>query len=79
MVDLDAVALTTVEALFDDLRDRAVLKWFFDHRGEENLIGYFHDGDELRGIPLEVQGQIKAKWQTIVASALRSAESQGAE
>ncbi len=76
--DTDAKALEAVEAIFADLRDRRFVKWLFDRRGDENLIGRLDDGEELRGLDLEVQGQIKAAWQVIIAKALAAA-SEGTE
>ncbi|ASV44794.1 hypothetical protein PP899_gp49 [Agrobacterium phage Atu_ph08] len=70
MSDVDSAALEAVEAIFTDIRGRAVVKWLFDTHGSEHLIGRFDDGEELRGIDLEVQGQIKATWQKIVAEGL---------
>lgn len=70
MSDVDSAALDIVEAIFTDIRGRAVVKWLFDAHGSENYIGRFDDGEELRGIDLEVQGQIKATWQKIVADGL---------
>lgn len=59
-----------VEALFEDLRGRSFLKWLFDRRGDKNLIGRFDNGDELRGLDLVVQDEIKSAWQEIILSAL---------
>ncbi len=70
MIDKDSAALEVVEAIFTDIRGRAVVKWLFDAHGSENFIGRFDDGEELRGIDVEVQGQIKATWQKIVAEGL---------
>lgn len=70
MSDVDWAALEAVEAIFTDIRGRAVIKWLFDTHGSENLIATFDDGEELRGIDLEVQGQIKATWQKIIAEGL---------
>lgn len=70
MSDVDSAALEAVEAIFTDIRGRAVIKWLFDTHGSENFIGKFDDGEELRGIDLEVQGQIKATWQKIIAEGL---------
>ncbi|NTA80787.1 hypothetical protein G6L13_09845 [Agrobacterium tumefaciens] len=70
MSDKDSAALDIVNAIFTDIRGRAVIKWLFDAHGSENFIGRFDDGEELRGIDLEVQGQIKAAWQKIVAEGL---------
>lgn len=67
---VDSAALEVVEDIFADIRGRAVIKWLFDAHGSENLIGRFDDGEELRGIDLEVQGKIKAAWQLIVAKGL---------
>lgn len=72
----DDKALEVVEAIFTDLRDRRFLKWLFDRRGDENLIGRFDDGEELRGLDLEVQGQIKAAWQVIISAALSASPAQ---
>lgn len=72
--DIDAKALEAVEAIFAGLRDRSFLKWLFDRYGDENLIGRFDNGEELRGIDLEAQGQIKAAWQVIIAKALATTE-----
>lgn len=73
-LDIDAKALEAVEAIFADLRDRRFLKWLFNQDGDANLIGRFDDGEELRGIDLEAQGQIKAAWQVIIAKALAATE-----
>lgn len=70
MSDVDSAALEAVDAIFTDIRGRAVIKWLFDTHGSENLIAKFDDGEELRGIDLEVQGQIKAAWQNIIAEGL---------
>lgn len=70
MSDVDSAALGVVEAIFADIRGRAVIKWLFDTHGTEHFIAKFDDGEELRGIDLEVQGQIKATWQNIVAEGL---------
>ncbi len=67
---VDAVALDAVETIFKDIRGRRFLKWIFDERGEECRIGRFDDGDLLTGLDLEVQGQIKAKWQVLIAKAI---------
>lgn len=72
--DADAKALKAVEAIFADLRDRRFLKWLFDRNGDANLIGRFDNGEELRGIDLDAQGQIKAAWQVIIAKALATTE-----
>jgi len=74
----DEVALDAVEAIFSDLRDRRFLKWLFDRAGDANLIGLLN-GDELRGLDLEVQGQIKAAWQAIITSAIAKAQESFAE
>lgn len=66
----DAVALDAVDKIFKDLRGRRFLKWIFDERGEECWIGRFDDGDLLTGLDLEVQSQIKAKWQVLIAKAI---------
>jgi hypothetical protein len=68
--DKDAVGLAIVEEIFDDIRDRRFLKWLFDRRGDQCLVGKFDNGEELRGIDLEAQGQIKAAWQVIIARAI---------
>jgi hypothetical protein len=78
-VDSDAIALAAVEAIFADLRDRRFLKWLFDPRGDFNVIGHFDDGDELTGLDLATQGQIKAAWQIIIANALSTASTEGSE
>ncbi|OCJ67631.1 hypothetical protein A6U97_02600 [Agrobacterium tumefaciens] len=70
MTDVDSAALEAVEAIFGDIRGRAVIKWLFDAHGSEHFIAKFDDGEELRGIDLEVQGQIKATWQKIIAEGL---------
>ncbi len=70
MSDVDSAALEAVEAIFTDIRGRAVIKWLFDTHGSEHFIAKFDDGEELRGIDLEVQGQIKAAWQNIIAEGL---------
>ena len=70
MSDVDSAALDVVEAIFADIRGRAVIKWLFDTHGTEHFIAKFEDGEELRGIDLEEQGQIKATWQNIVAEGL---------
>ncbi|KPF47095.1 hypothetical protein [Rhizobium sp. AAP43] len=73
-VDADAKALEAVEAIFADLRDRRFLKWLFDRDGDANLIGRFDNGEELRGLDLEVQAEIRADWQAIIAKGLSSTE-----
>lgn len=70
MSDVDSAALEAVEAIFNDIRGRAVIKWLFDTHGSEHFIAKFDDGEELRGIDLEVQGEIKAAWQNIIAEGL---------
>ncbi|UXS01137.1 hypothetical protein [Agrobacterium tumefaciens] len=70
MSDKDSAALDIVEAIFTDIRGRAVIKWLFDTHGSEHFIAKFDDGEELRGIDLEVQGQIKAAWQVLVREGL---------
>lgn len=70
MTDVDSAALEVVDAIFTDIRGRAVIKWLFDTHGSEHFIAKFDDGEELRGIDLEVQGQIKATWQKIIAEGL---------
>ena len=66
----DAKASEAVEAIFADMRDRRFLKWLFDIDGDANLIGRFDDGEELRGIDLEAQAEIKSAWRSIIAEAL---------
>lgn len=67
---IDAVAQQAVDAIFKDLRGRRFLKWIFDERGEECRIGRFQDGELLSGIDVEVQNEIKSKWQAIVAKVI---------
>ncbi|MDX1219076.1 hypothetical protein GOL99_26760 [Sinorhizobium medicae] len=69
----DAKALEVVEAIFRDLRDRRFLKWIFDERGDACFIANFADGEPLKGLDLEVQGEIKASWQAIISRALTPA------
>lgn len=64
----EAAAREIVESIFADLRDRRFLKWLFDKRGEECVIDTFKDGEELRGLDLEVQDEIKAAWVQIIAA-----------
>lgn len=69
MVEIEANASEAVEALFADLRDRRFLKWLFDRDGDANLIGRFDSGEELRGLDLEVQAEIRNDWHAIIAKA----------
>ncbi|MDX1170217.1 hypothetical protein GOL87_25140 [Sinorhizobium medicae] len=70
---VDAKAFEVVEAIFRDLRDRRFLKWIFDERGDACFIANFADGEPLKGLDLEVQGQIKDSWQAIISRALTPA------
>lgn len=67
---VDTLALMSVEAIFDDLRDRRFLKWLFSPSGDATVIDTLKNGGDLRGLDLETQSQIKAAWQVIVAKAL---------
>ncbi|NTA58561.1 hypothetical protein G6L32_07940 [Agrobacterium tumefaciens] len=58
-----------VEKIFEDLRGRRFLKWIFDARGDECYIGDMN-GEKITGLDLEVQEEIKGKWETIIRSAL---------
>lgn len=69
-MNVDKLALSTVDAIFADIRRRGLLKRLFDPRGTENLIGNFDDGEKLHGIELDVQGRIKTAWQVNIADAL---------
>ncbi|MDE3797627.1 hypothetical protein I7G59_09835 [Sinorhizobium meliloti] len=71
--DVDAKGLEVVETIFRDLRDRRFLKWIFDERGDACFIANFADGEPLKGLDLEVQGEIKASWQAIISKALTPA------
>ena len=62
------LASSIVDDIFADLRDRRFLKWLFDAKGDECLIGRFADGEELRGLDLEVQQDIRTAWTSIIAS-----------
>ncbi|MHC2353787.1 hypothetical protein ACVMB3_003296 [Sinorhizobium meliloti] len=70
---VDAKVFEVVEAIFRDLRDRRFLKWIFDERGDACFIANFADGEPLKGLDLEVQGEIKASWQAIISGALTPA------
>lgn len=61
-----------VDALFKDLRGRRFLKWLFSDRGDDCLIDVFRGGDELRGLDLEVQQEIRNTWEAIIERALAS-------
>lgn len=66
---LDPFAKEAVEAIFADLRGRGFLKWLFDERGADNLIGRFDDGQEIRAIDLDAQAEIARTWREIISKA----------
>lgn len=55
-----------VERLFEDLRDRRLLKWLFSE--EPTVILHDSHGDPLNSIDLDVQEEIKAAWCKIIAA-----------
>lgn len=64
---VEAETVAIVNAIFSDLRDRRFLKWLF--KDEEGVIGTFVD---LRSLDLDVQQEIRAAWEGIIAKALAS-------
>jgi hypothetical protein len=60
----DTRAREIVAEVFDDIRDRRTLKWFFSEQPSKIC-------DHFESIDLDVQEQIRAAWAELIASALR--------
>lgn len=58
-----------VSLIFEDLRDRRMLKWIFSER--PTLIGSLN-GEEFRSLDTYVLDEIKASWAAILTSVPQS-------
>jgi hypothetical protein len=59
-----------VDAIFEDLRDRRLLKWLFSDDPEGmGALWKYQDGRDQYALDLSVQGEIRDAWIAILMTA----------